>query len=79
MKIIFRNDVGERLNVMFEPAGMEHDIPPGDHIVVDWPVPKDEAFEGSVDYTPAGLVLSPAFDGPEPLRAWDSSGNELDV
>ncbi|MEV6954233.1 hypothetical protein [Streptomyces sp. NPDC051183] len=77
MKIIFRNDGDDRLNVMFEPAGMEHDIPPGDHIVVDWPAPKNEAFEGSVDHTPAGLVLTPPSD--EPLRAWDSAGNELDV
>ncbi|MFD3518352.1 hypothetical protein [Streptomyces sp. NPDC058657] len=77
MKITFRNGSGNRLNVMFEPAAMEHDIPAGEHIVVDWPAAEDEDLEASVDLTPAGLVLSPPSY--EPLRAWDAAGNELDV
>ncbi|MBB6435754.1 hypothetical protein [Streptomyces candidus] len=77
MKITFTNDGSDRLNVLFEPAGMEHDIPPGDHIVVDWPVPENEALEGSIDHTPPGLVLMPPSY--LPLPSWDSAGKELDV
>ncbi|MER6523087.1 hypothetical protein ACFWHQ_32520 [Streptomyces sp. NPDC060334] len=77
MKITLRNSGDQPLNVMFEPAAMEVDIPPHDYIVVEWPAHDDENHLGSIDCTAAGIVLSPPWA--EPLGAWDSQGNELDV
>ncbi|MGG8408663.1 hypothetical protein ACM614_19760 [Streptomyces sp. 12297] len=77
MKITLRNGGDQPLNVMFEPAAMEIDIPPRDYIVVEWPAHDDEEHLGSIDYTAEGIVLCPPWA--EPLQAWDSQGNELDV
>ncbi|MBV1850195.1 hypothetical protein [Catellatospora tritici] len=62
------------LTVRFEPSGMEHDIPSTDHVVVGWP--DDESpILGFIEVGDGELVI----EGPVGLRAWHSSGQELDT
>ncbi|MFJ3229870.1 hypothetical protein [Streptomyces sp. NPDC086787] len=63
--------------VVFEPWGEEHELAPGDHIDVDFPLAADGELTMGVEYGPGRIVLHQEVIAT--ARVWDSSGREIDV
>jgi hypothetical protein len=67
----------EPLTVQFEPSGMEYELPPGDHMDVEFPPAATGEPGGYLDHAPGMVTVSASAYAPGFARAWNADGEEV--
>lgn len=64
------------LTVIFEPTGMEHVIPAGEHLVIE--IDNDGDHLPEVVHLPDSIMIQASNSGRR-TRAWNAAGDELTI